>query len=81
MWYYERYANHDRSGKLAIKLLPVIRNKMDQLHNLKSYPPKELEFLEHGCEVVIQCRDVLKWTYAYGYYKDKNFADLQKALF
>ena len=53
MWYYERYANHDRSGKLAIKLLPVIKEKINMLLNLKNYPPKELEFLEHGCETVI----------------------------
>ena len=32
MWYYERYANHDRSEKLAIKLLPVIKNKINMLH-------------------------------------------------
>ena len=32
MWYYERFANHERSGKLAIKLLPVIKQKCILLH-------------------------------------------------
>jgi len=28
MWYYERYANHERSMKLAEKLKPVIKTKV-----------------------------------------------------
>jgi ariadne-1 len=53
MWYYERYANHERSGKLAVKLKPVIKDKVKMLNELKNYPPKELDFLEKGCDVVI----------------------------
>ena len=53
MWFYERYANHEKSSKLAVKLLPVLKKKMLLLHEHKSYPPKELEFLEKSCEVVI----------------------------
>jgi len=53
MWYYERYANHEKSCKLAIKLKPIIKEKMKMLNEIKNYPPKELEFLEQGCEVVI----------------------------
>ena len=81
MWYYERYANHERSMKLAEKLMPVIKQKVMQLHNLKHYPPKELEFMENGCDTVIQCRDVLKWTYAYGYYYSATLDVCKKNLF
>ena len=45
------------------------------------YPPSELEFLEKGLQAVIKCREVLKWTYAYGYYKGTEMEELQKALF
>ena len=51
------------------------------LHEIKNYPAKELEFLERGCEVVIQCSEILKWTYAFGYYKDREISELKKNLF
>ena len=51
------------------------------MHNLKNYPPKELEFLESGCDTVIKCRDVLKWTYAYGYYHTASLSPSKKNLF
>jgi len=59
----------------------VIKEKVKMLNELKNYPPKELDFLEHGCEVVIQCRDVLKWTYAFGYYHQRGMTVVRKNLF
>jgi len=81
MWYYERYAGHGRSNELAVKLMPVIKSKMDMLHRLKNYPPAELEFLKEGCETVIKCHHVLKWTYVYGYYRDNQMSAQDKNLF
>ena len=49
MWHYERYANHENAAKLAVKQMPVVKGKMQQLHDVKSYPPAELEFIELGC--------------------------------
>jgi len=37
--------------------------------------------LENGCDTVIQCRDVLKWTYAYGYYYSATLDVCKKNLF
>lgn len=51
------------------------------LHEVKNYPPKELDFLEHGCSTVIQCREILKWTYVYGFYNDKTMNEIKKNLF
>jgi ariadne-1 len=77
MFYFERYNNHNRSEKHAKKLLPKIDQKVEQLHDVKSYPLAELEFLKQGLQEVIRCRQVLKWTYAYGFYlKDLKMKDL-----
>ena len=46
-----------------------------------AYPPSELKFLSEALEAVIYCRQVLKWTYAYGYYKALEMQELQKELF
>jgi ariadne-1 len=50
------------------------------LHELKHYPQIELEFLYTGVEEIIKCRQVLKYTYCYGYYM-KNMTVQQKNLF
>jgi len=85
MFYFERYNNHDKAEKHARNLKPVIKAKIALLHEIKRYPPNELEFLEEAINEVIKCRQVLKFTYVYGYYmtnqKDLNlFQFLQEDL-
>ena len=53
MFYYERYANHDKSAKLGKELRPVIDKKISMLHELKSYPVNELKFLAEALLTVI----------------------------
>ena len=68
MFYFERYNNHDKSEKHARTLRPIIRTKIELLHSVKKYPMNELEFLEEAINEVVRCRQVLKYTYVYGYY-------------
>jgi ariadne-1 len=68
MFYFERYENHEKSSKFAQKLLPQLKQKIELLHEIKSYPMGELTFLEEACKECIRCHNVLKWTYVYGYY-------------
>ncbi len=68
MFYFERYNNHDKAEKHARSLRPVIKTKIVLLHDIKKYPLQELEFLEEAVNEVIRCRQVLKYTYAYGYF-------------
>lgn len=68
MFYFERFNNHDKSEKHARTLRPIIKTKIELLHNIKKYPMAELEFLEEAINEVIKCRQVLKFTYVYGYY-------------
>ena len=71
MFFFERYQNHQKSEKLAIKLVQVMEHKMQQLHELKHYPQMELEYLSNAVTEVIRCRQVLKYTYVYAYYNPK----------
>ena len=68
MFYFERYNNHDKAEKHARTLSPVIKTKIELLHDIKKYPLNELEFLVEAINEVIRCRQVLKYTYVYGYY-------------
>ena len=53
MFFYERYANHDKSAKLGKELRPVIDQKIKMLNEIKSYPISELKFLSDALLTVI----------------------------
>jgi hypothetical protein len=42
MFYFERFNNHDKAEKHARTLKPVIRAKIQLLHDIKKYPVAEL---------------------------------------
>lgn len=42
------------------------------LHDLKHYPVKELEFLKTAIDETVKCRQVLKYTYCFGYLAKLN---------
>lgn len=67
--YFTRYNEHDRSSKIAVNQREKVANTQKILHEFMAYPPAELNFLTEALEAVIYCRQVLKWTYAYGFYK------------
>ena len=84
-FYYERYNNHDKAMKIAVKELGEVDSKILLLNKTKSYPLIELQFLKNAATSMISVRRVLKNSYAYGYYiveqKEKNlFEDLQGNL-
>ena len=68
MFYFERFQNHEKSERQAREMKPKLSKMIDRLHDIKQYPLQELEFIIEACEEVIRCRQVLKYTYAYGYY-------------
>jgi ariadne-1 len=56
MFYFERFNNHDKAEKHGRNLRPVIKAKINLLHDIKKYPLKELEFLEEAINEVVRCR-------------------------
>jgi ariadne-1 len=77
MFYYERFANHNKAEKIAIDRLPVIERNSLILHEAKGYPPAELNFLKDACKAAVRCSSMLKWSYAYGYYCISESKDIQ----
>jgi len=82
MFYFERFNNHDKAEKHARGLKSVIENKIVMLNQIKHFPLAELEFLREAVDEVIKCRQVLKYTYVYGYYlksmKAKNLFEFMQ---
>ncbi|KAH0434367.1 hypothetical protein IEQ34_026841 [Dendrobium chrysotoxum] len=67
--YYERWATNQRSRQKALAQLHNIQTqKLEKLSKIQCQPESQLKFIIEAMLQVVECRRVLKWTYAYGYY-------------
>ncbi|XP_050364380.1 probable E3 ubiquitin-protein ligase ARI8 [Argentina anserina] len=70
--YYMRWANNQASKNKAVESL----HKAQTVHIMNlvsksfrsSCQPNDFEFITEAWKQIIECRQVIKWTYAYGYY-------------
>jgi len=85
LFYYSRFDNHSKARDFAVKSLEETNKRMTELRELKGGGFNDVSFLEYAVKTVIECRRVLQWTYAMGYYlpdgQEKNlFEHLQEML-
>ncbi|XP_074560086.1 putative E3 ubiquitin-protein ligase ARI8 [Curcuma longa] len=67
--YYERWATNQSSRQKALSDLHSMQNeKLEKLSDRQSQPESQLKFIIEAWLQIVECRRVLKWTYAYGYY-------------
>ncbi|KAL2364541.1 hypothetical protein RJZ56_002494 [Blastomyces dermatitidis] len=83
--YYNRYANHEQSAKLDKDLYLKTEKKMTSLQSQSGLSWIEVQFLDTASQALQQCRQTLKWTYAFAFYLARNnlteiFEDNQKDL-
>lgn len=83
--YYNRYANHEQSAKLDKDLYLKTERKMTNLQTASGMSWIEVQFLETASRALQECRQTLKWTYAFAYYLARNnmteiFEENQKDL-
>ena len=83
--YYNRYANHEQSAKLDKDLFLKTEKKMTSLQSQSNMSWIEVQFLETASRALQQCRQTLKWTYAFAFYLARKnlthiFEDNQKDL-
>ncbi|KAH7818235.1 putative ariadne-1 [Monocercomonoides exilis] len=76
--YFDRYQEHNRSMTFAEKQLKNIKGKMQDYMAIHHCDERVAEFLKDGAELVVDCRRVLKYTYALGFFLEKGS---QKDLF
>ena len=77
--YYERWAGNQFSRVKAIDNLNQMKDKqIKRLSESQKRPETEFQFIIEAWLQIVECRRVLKWTYAYGYYlPDDNEAKKQ----
>ncbi|XP_058181590.1 probable E3 ubiquitin-protein ligase ARI8 isoform X2 [Rhododendron vialii] len=67
--YYERWAtNHSSRQKALASLHQMQTVNLKKLSVKQSQPESQLKFITEAWLQIVECRRVLKWTYAYGYY-------------
>jgi len=73
IFYFDRYTNHDKALKHALRLRNSIEYFIQFFEGTKNIPLSELYFLRNGVEITIKSRKFLKNTYIFGYYfKDQH---------
>ncbi|KAJ4845877.1 hypothetical protein Tsubulata_015943 [Turnera subulata] len=80
--YYERWSSNGTYRDKAREYLKQMQadKMLDKLALLHHTTPRQLGFITDALSQIIECRRVLKWSYAYGYYiPDENIA--KKNLF
>lgn len=67
--YYERWATNQSSRQKALADLQQMQNvHLEKLSDKQCQPESQLKFIIEAWLQIVECRRVLKWTYAYGYY-------------
>lgn len=67
--YYERWATNQSSREKALADLSSLQTeKLGKLSDKLSTSETQLHFIIEAWEQIVECRRVLRWTYAYGYY-------------
>jgi len=67
--YFNRFFNHDVLNKHAEKLKREIVTKMDAYREIHNQNP---DFMMEAVDLLIECRRILKYTYAYGFYLEEG---------
>ncbi|KAI3511634.1 hypothetical protein L1887_18790 [Cichorium endivia] len=67
--YYERWATNQSSRQKALADLQQMQTvHLAKLSEKQCQPETQLKFIIDAWLQIVECRRVLKWTYAYGYY-------------
>ncbi|XP_012066175.1 probable E3 ubiquitin-protein ligase ARI7 isoform X2 [Jatropha curcas] len=67
--YYERWASNQTSRQKALADLHQMQTVyLEKLSDIHCTPESQLKFIAEAWLQIVECRRVLKWTYAYGYY-------------
>ncbi|KAK4254869.1 hypothetical protein QN277_007948 [Acacia crassicarpa] len=67
--YYERWASNQLSRQKALADLHQMQTvHLEKLSDTQCQPESQLKFITDAWLQIVECRRVLKWTYAYGFY-------------
>lgn len=65
--FFERFKSHETAQQLSTASLPEVQALMEKF-NGELGAHGDLSFLEDATRQVVECRRVLKWSYAHGFF-------------
>jgi len=75
--FYDSYSNEVKALKFGIKLKDTVEKYKLALEKDKQQPHLELKFLDEALQTVLDCHNILKNTYIFGYYMNNNLKEYQ----
>jgi ariadne-1 len=75
--FYDSYSNEVKALKFGIKLKDTVEKYKLALEKDKEQPHLELKFLDEALQTVLDCHNILKNTYIFGYYMNNNLKEYQ----
>ncbi|KYQ89801.1 ariadne-like ubiquitin ligase [Tieghemostelium lacteum] len=75
--YYERFINHENSRKLERVIREEAMRKMEELEKANS-TWAEVQFIEKGIDQLLDCRNILKFTYIFAFFSFQNSSQVQR---
>eukprot|EP01083_Nonionella_stella_P233911 823689_1 len=80
LFYYQRYHSHDQSRRFAKRQRGVVARRMQELRMADGDTSWiDVQFLETANKQIMECRQILKHTYVFGYYLNQDGSE--KELF
>ncbi|KAL2935636.1 putative E3 ubiquitin-protein ligase ARI7, partial [Bienertia sinuspersici] len=71
--YYERWASNNKSQRKAKEDLHQAQTVgLTKLSDKVAIPESQLTFIPEAWKQIIECRHILKWTYAYGFFLEER---------
>ena len=68
MFYFDRFEAHQKSVEIALKSIENAKECVRSFIINKDYKYSDLAFIEDAIKEIIECRQILQWSYCYGYY-------------
>ena len=75
--FFDSYSQEVKALKFGIKLKDTIEKYKKTLEKEKHQPHLELKFLDNALQTVLDCRNILKNTYIFGYYMKSHIKEYQ----
>ncbi|PVZ97466.1 hypothetical protein BB558_003028 [Smittium angustum] len=70
--YYNRFNNHEQSIQLTKKLIKITEQNVESVQLNSSLSWIEVMFLHDAVNILSECRNTLKWTYAFAFFLKKD---------
>jgi len=79
--YYHRFQNHSHSSELEKVIRQRAAQKVQEMQKDSELIASQLSYIFKGTDMLMECRNILKYTYVFAYFSFEEDANPKKELF